>query len=130
MPKITQLVIPMDNKSGALAQICSTLGQAGVNIYAVLAPEEKGKAKLRLVVDHPGRVKDLLKTAKIRAAEEEVIAVSLDNKPDALAEITRKLAQAKINIKYAYATATSGSAKATVILAVPNVDKALAALGE
>lgn len=130
MPKITQLVISMENKPGALANLCSTLGQAGVNIFAVLAPEQKGKAKLRLVGDHPARVKELLKLAKFRVTEEDVVAVSLENRPGALAEITQKLAKARINIKYAYATTNSDSPRATVILAVANVEKALAVLGE
>ena len=44
-------------------------------------------------------------------------------------EVAEKLAQAKINIKYAYATTSEGSTRATVILAVPNVDKALGVIG-
>jgi hypothetical protein len=48
--------------------------------------------------------------------------------PNALAEIAEKLSQAKIN-KYTYATATGGSAKAIMILAVPDVAKALSILG-
>jgi hypothetical protein len=130
MPKVTQLVVTMENKPGALAHICSTLGQAGVNIFAILAPEAKGKAKLRLVVDNPSKAKDFFKLAKLRVAEEDVIAVSLDNMPGALAEVAQRLARAKINVKYAYATTAGGSPKATAILAVPNVAKALAALGE
>jgi hypothetical protein len=45
-----------------------------------------------------------------------------------LAEVAEKLAQAKINIKYAHATAAEGSAKATVLLSVPDVAKAFAVL--
>jgi hypothetical protein len=37
--------------------------------------------------------------------------------------------QAKMNIRYAYATTSEGSTKATVILAVPDVAKALGVLG-
>jgi hypothetical protein len=70
-----------------------------------------------------------LRAAKIRFSEEEAIAVELDNRPSALGEVAEKLAQAKINIKYAYATASEGSAKATVILAVPDAAKALGVLG-
>ena len=70
-----------------------------------------------------------MRAAKIRFSEEEAIAVELDNRPSALGEVAEKLAQAKINIKYAYATASEGSAKATVILAVPDAAKALGVLG-
>lgn len=42
--------------------------------------------------------------------EEEAIAVELDNKPGALGEVAEKPAQAKINIRYVYATTSQGSA--------------------
>jgi len=130
MPKVVQLAVLLQNKPGALAQVCSVLGKAGVNISAVLAPEVKGRGKVRVLVDSPEKAKDALNTAKIRFSEEEVIALSLDNRAGALAEVAEKLAQAKINLKYAYATAAEGSTKATVIIAVPDVEKALGVLGQ
>ena len=130
MPKVTQIATSVKNKPGALAQICSTLGKAGVNISALLAPEAKDKGKVRLLVDNPDKAKEALNTAKVRFSEEEVIALSLDNRPGALAEVSEKLAQSKINIRYSYATAAEGSAKATVIIAVRDVTKALSVLGE
>jgi hypothetical protein len=129
MKKATQLVVSLPNKPGALAQLCSTLGKAGVNITAIVAPESKRRGRVRVLVDDPQKGKAALKEAKIRFSEEEVIAMELDNKPGAVGEAAGKLAQSKINIKYIYATVSEGSAKTTVILAVPNVTKALGALG-
>jgi len=129
MPRVTLIVVSMQNRPGTLAQVCSALGKAGVNITALLAPEIRGKGKVRLLVDNLDKAKDALKAAKIRFGEEEAIAAELDNKPGALGEVAEKLAQAKINIRYAYATTSEGSAKATVILAVPDVAKALSVLG-
>ena len=130
MPKATQLAVSLPNKLGALAQLCSTLGKAEVNITAILAPESKGRGKLRVLVDNPDKARVALKQAKMRFSEEEVIVVQLDNAPGAVGEVAEEFAESKINIKYAYATAWPGSAKATVVLAVPNVTKALEALGE
>ena len=129
MPRITQITVTLQNKPGTLAQLCSTLRDAGVNISAVVASEIRGKGKVRLLVDSPDKAKDALKAAKIRFSEEEAIAIELDNRAGALGEVAEKLAQAKINIKYAYATTSEGSTKATVILAVPNVTKALGVIG-
>lgn len=129
MPRITQITVTLQNKPGTLAQLCSTLRDAGVNISAVVASEIRGKGKVRLLVDSPDKAKDALKAAKIRFSEEEAIAIELDNRPGALGEVAEKLAQAKINIKYAYATTSEGSTKATVILAVPDVAKALGVIG-
>jgi hypothetical protein len=133
MPKVTQIVVTLQSKPGTLAHLCSTLGKAGVNISALIAPGVSGakarQGKVRLLVDNPDKAKDALKAAKIRFGEEEAIAIELDNRPSALCEVAEKLAQAKINIRYAYATATEGSAKATVVLAVPDIAKALSILG-
>jgi hypothetical protein len=128
VPKVTQLAVTLTNKAGALAQLCSTLGKAGVNVSALVAPEIRGRGKVRLLVDNLDKAKEALKAAKLRFSEEEVVTMELDNRPNALGEVAEKLAQAKINIKYAYATATEGSAKATVLLSVPDVAKALTVL--
>ena len=92
MPKVTQIVVPLANKPGALTQFCSTLAKAGVNITALLAPEMRGRGKVRVLVDNPEKAKDALKEAKIRFSEEDVIAMELDNKSGALGEVTQKLA--------------------------------------
>jgi hypothetical protein len=128
MPKVTQLAVTLENKPGTLVKVCSTLGKEGVNVLAVFAPEIRGKGKVRLLVDSPDKAKDVLRGAKIRFSEEDAIAVSVENKPGVLAEIAGKLAGSKINIKYAYATTSEEPAKATIILAVSNVDKALSVL--
>jgi hypothetical protein len=126
---VTQIVVALQNKPGTLATLCSTLRNAGVNISAMDAAGIAGRGKVRILVDSQDKAKDALKAAKIRFSEEEAIAIELDNRPGALGEVAEKLAQAKINIKYAYATDPPGSAKATVILAVPNVTKALGVIG-
>jgi hypothetical protein len=129
MPKVTQLVVTAENKPGALAQIASTLGQAKVNITSLLAPEVSGRGKVRLMVDHLDKAREALKAAKMRVSEEEAVAVNLANKPGALADIAQKLAQSRVNIRYAYAAA-GGARQAMLILGVSNVAKALGALGE
>jgi hypothetical protein len=96
----------------------------------MLAPEIRGRGKVRLLVDNAEKAKDALKASKIRFSEEEVIELELDNRPGSLGEVAEKLAKVKINIKYAYATTSGESAKATVVLAVPNVAKAISVLGE
>jgi hypothetical protein len=127
MPKITQLVLTLQNKPGILANVCKILGDAGVNIEALCAPEAPAKGKVRLVVSDAAKAETALKAAKIRAGREEAITVALENRPGAMADAARKLAGAKVNIKCAYAT-TSGPAQATAVLTVSNVTRALSVL--
>ena len=128
MPKVTQLVLTLQNKPGILANACKILGDAGVNIEALCAPEAPAKGKVRLLVSDAGKAAAALKGAKIRAGKEEAITVALENKPGAMAGVAEKLAGARVNIKCAYATAT-GPGPATAVLTVSNVAKALTTLG-
>src|SRR5262244_1986857 len=129
MPKITQISVSLENKPGALARLCSALGKEGVNLSAVFVPEATGRGRVRLVVDKTTQARDVLKAHKIRFSEEDAMALVLDNRPGALAEVAEKLADARINIRYAYATTPPEPGRATIIIAVPNVEKALDVLG-
>jgi len=128
MPKATQLAVPLTNKPGALAKLCSVLGNANVNITGIFAPDTKGRSKVRVMVDELDKARAALKQAKIRFSEEEVLIIELDNRPGAFGKLAAKLAQSKIDIKYSYVM-TSPYAYARVVAAVPDVTKALSALG-
>ena len=127
--RAAQLIVPLANKPGTLEQRCSVLGEAQVNIIALLAPESKDRGEVRVMVADFGGARAALKEAGIRFSEEEVLDVEMDNRPGAFAEMAGKLSRAKINIKYVYAT-TAPFARARVVVAVPNVTKALAVLGK
>lgn len=125
----TQLVVSLANELGTLSRLCSVLSEALVSITAIDVAESRGKGKVRVMVDRFDEAKKALKGAKIRFSEEEVVVVDLDNRPGALGELAEKLSRSKINIKYAYST-TSPFARAKVIVAVPDVTKALRVLRE
>jgi len=126
--KATQFVVPLANKPGTLARLCSVLGDAGVNIVGVFIPEAKGRAQAaRVMTVDVAAARAALRKAKIHFSEEEVLNVELDNKPGAFGEFAGKLAEKKINITHAYAT-TAPFARAGVVVAVSDINKALAAL--
>jgi len=125
--KVTQFVVPIANKPGTLARLCSVLGDAQVNIVGVFAPETRGTAQARVMVVNVAGARAALKKAKIRFSEEEALKIELDNRPGAFGELAGKLAQKKLNIRYAYAT-TAPFARANVVVAVSDINKALAAL--
>jgi len=128
--KAIQFVVPIANKPGTLARLCSVLGDAQVNIIGVFVPEAKGTAQAaRVLVVDVEEARAALRKAKIRFSEEEVLKVELDNRPGAFGEFAGKLAKKKINISHAYAT-TAPFARAGVVVAVSSIPKALAALKE
>ena len=129
MPKATQLTLTLQSKPGVLAKVCQALARAGVNITAICAAETAGRGKLRLVVSDPGRAKEALKAAKLRCGEEQVLMLTLEDRPGALARVAERLAAAKINIKCAYATTGGMGGTSMVVVSVANVDKAAAVVG-
>ncbi len=127
--KAIQFDVPLANRPGTMSRLCSALGKKGVNIVAILIPEAKDTQKARVVVhvDDLGATREVLRRERIEFSEEEVLDVEMDNRPGAFGELAGKLAEAKINIRYAYAT-TAPFARARVIVAVSDISRGLAVL--
>jgi hypothetical protein len=128
MPTTTQFVIRCQNKPGELSKVASVLGEAGVNIKALSAPEVTGTGKLRLLVADVEGARSALKAAKIKFSEETALLLSLKNKPGALKEVADLLTKSRINIKCGYCTPSREGKRAIVVLTVSNTDKALTIL--
>lgn len=120
-----QLSIMLENKRGALAEICSELAKVAVNILALMVPEQKGVAPVRLVPNSTEAARKVLEKLGLQYTEEEVVAARLSDRPGALGRLTRKLATHDIDVKYAYGSVMKNVCKeAMIILAVSDVDAA------
>ena len=128
MPKVTHIVLNLQSKPGVLGNVAGILGKAGVNIEGIWAAETAGRGKIRLLTSDAVKAEAALKAAKIRCRREEAISIPLENRPGALAEAAEKLAQAKVNIKCAYAS-TAGAGQTVVVLSVSSLPKAVGVLG-
>ena len=123
MARITQLLIQAEHKPGELATICSELASKAVNITAILAaPDQSGG--LRLVATPLAAAKKVLEAQQIPYREEDAIAARLSDRPGALGKVTRKLADAGVNILYAYGSIVKGEQRALIVLGVSDVEKA------
>jgi len=127
MPKLTQLTISCEDRPGALARIAQLLGNAKINILALLATAA-GEGGLEgfvgLVVDQPQKAKKALEAAGMRYTEQPVLQIELPNTPGALGAFVEKVAAKHINITAAYQTSVPGAKKASVVFAVSDFDKA------
>jgi hypothetical protein len=120
-----QLCVMVENKRGALAELCSKLAEKAVNIQGLMVPDQAGVAPIRLVVHSIDTAKKVLDVLGIKYVEEDVLAVQVSDRPGALGKVTRKLADQGIDVKYAYGSIQKGTGKATIILAVSDVEAAL-----
>jgi hypothetical protein len=123
MARITQLLIQAEHKPGTLATICSELARKAVNITAIMAaPEQPGG--LRMVATPHAAAKRVLETMRLPYREEDAIALRITDRPGALGKVTRKLADADVNILYAYGSIVKGEQRALIVLGVSDVAKA------
>lgn len=124
MAVTNQLTVVLENKCGALAEICSKLAEKAVNIRGLHVPEQGGRAPVRIVVNRIEAAKRVLDDLGLEYAEEVVIAAQLSDRPGSLGKLTRKLADHSIDVKYAYGSISPGTKRALIILAVSDVDNA------
>ncbi len=124
MPIATQFSVMLENKPGALAEVCSELAAKAVNIQGIMTSDVRGWGTVRLVVNHPAAARKVFDAIGLRFTEENVWMLRLSDRPGALGRVTRKLAEHKINIEYAYGSIEKGSPKALVVMAVSDLKRA------
>jgi len=124
MAKAKQLTIPCENRPGTLAHIARTLGDAKVNILAFVTTTSGTEGSVQVVVDNVNKAKKALEGASLSYTESDVLYVELPNLPGALGSYAGKLATKDINITSGYAATAKGTKKASVVLAVSDLDKA------
>lgn len=97
------LTVIMDDQPGKLADLGEATGRAGVNIAGLCAMVGDGKGFIHLLVeDAPGATRALEEAGISVADEREAVIVDLHDKPGAMGEIARDLAEAGVNIDVAY----------------------------
>jgi hypothetical protein len=118
MAKTKQLTIAVQNQPGAVAKIAKTLGNAKINILALLGTAQGSGGAVHLVVDSPARAKKALNAAKIVFQEGAAEECELPNKPGALADCLEKLRAKGVNLNSIQATAAKGGKKAVLVYTV------------
>ncbi len=119
-----QLKVTLDNRAGALAQLCSELAKRAVNIHAIEAREAKPTGSVRLLVDQVDTAKSVCKEMALECVEEQVLALKVGDRPGALGRVTRKLGEKGININYLYGSIESGADHALIVLGVSDIEEA------
>ena len=97
------LVIDIENTPGALAEIAAAISDAGVNIAAATCVGPAERAELHILVPHAEAAKHALAISQVGVSRErEVVVVEVDDRPGVLADLTRKIAKAGVNLDLIY----------------------------
>jgi hypothetical protein len=128
MAKVKQITAWVENKPGEIGRLAEALGKAKVNISAFTCWGAGPESPVHLQVSSPAKAKKVLQRLGVRITEEEVLRVTLADKPGVLGEVGTRLGAANINVEYAYASVAAGGKKADLILSVSDVSGAAKAL--
>lgn len=120
------LVIQVENEPGALAKVAAAVSDAGVNLAAATCTRPGDTADLHILVKHPEAVKHALSISGLAVTgEREVVVVEADDRPGALADLARRIAEAGINLDLVYvATGTR------VVFGAEDIDTLRQVLGQ
>jgi len=97
------LVIDIENTPGALAEVTAAISDAGVNLAAATCLGSGERAELHILVPHPEAAKHLLAISHLAVTRErEVVVVDVEDRPGVLADLTRRIARAGVNLDLVY----------------------------
>ena len=97
------LVIDIDNTPGALAEVAAAVSDAGVNLAGATCVGAAERAELHILVPHVEAVRHALGISHLGVSREhEVVVVDVADRPGVLADITRKVATAGVNLDLVY----------------------------
>jgi len=125
MPKRSQVSIALRNEIGALCRLCGILARAGVNIGGLAIDDCTDEGFVRLIVDDPKAARKVLDQAQTAHMDTEVLVLDLANEPGQLQRVAALLAEAGINIHYAYGTADLQGRGGALVLRVSDTDRAV-----
>src|SRR3954451_665388 len=97
------LVIDIENAPGALAQVATAISDAGVNIAAATCLGPGERAELHILVPYAEAAKHVLAISHLAITRErEVVVVEVQDRPGVLADLTRKIARAGVDLDLVY----------------------------
>jgi hypothetical protein len=103
----TDLTITVDDQPGELARIGEALGSAGINIEGLAGFTAGGQGFIHVLVQDAAGARSALEGAGLKISDEgEALVMDLPSegidRPGTLGQMSRKLADAGVNIKAIY----------------------------
>src|SRR3954452_22775248 len=121
----TDLVIDIENTPGALAKVAAAISDAGVNIAAATCVGPGERAELHILVPHAEAARHSLAISHVAVSRErEVVVVEVEDRPGMLADLTRKIARAEVNLDLVYVATRN-----RVVFGADDLDALRAAVG-
>lgn len=99
---IEQVSVFLENKPGRLAELTRSLGDAGINMHALMVADTSEFGVVRIICDNPERAREVLEGRGFGVSVTKVLAVAVPDEPGGLADVLEALADTGVNVDYAY----------------------------
>ncbi len=112
---VKQLSVFIQNKSGKIAAVTRALYENGIDIRALSVADTTDFGILRMLVNDVEKARETLEREKCIVSVNEVDVVAVPDRPGGLAEVLKKLSDAKIDIEYMYSLIDRGTSDAYMV---------------
>ena len=119
-----QITVAIENQPGRLATISKALAASAINIKDLSILDNIEQGVIRMVTSDPAACKALLKAQGFHPVEAEVLVVDLPDTPGELAVLAEALAEAGVNIDYAYGSEEPAEKKMRMVMKVSPLARA------
>jgi len=111
-----QLMVKVNNKVGSLAEITSAVSKAKINMLALCAYEIDNMVAIMFVTEDNNKAKKLLEEHNYEVQEEEIILLSIDNKPGALQSIIERIADEGFELSLMFGSVDKDSVTSPIVI--------------
>lgn len=119
-----KFVVDVPNQPAVVRRLTQLLSQEGVNIDSLLVEASADVASFRFLVEKENGLRGTLENDGFHIVDDKVFRLDLPNRPGEIDQLTRRLAEQGVALRYLYGTSHGDTAKV-----VFSVDRPEAAAG-
>jgi len=126
---VRAFIVNMENRPGTLADLGTALGERSINISGLAGVSWDSVGSIAIVTSDDAGARAVLEEREIEYRDVEVVSASLEDRPGALGEVARRLANRGINVEVVMPTGVQGG-RISVAFGVDDPAGAREALGD
>ncbi len=111
------LTVILEDRPGTLADVGEALGKAGINIEGGCGFPCEGEGVFHILVEDAAAARRALEEIGLEVrGERQVLVLEIEDRPGALGEVSRRIANAGVNIDLVYLAGVDGQHEAAIYM--------------
>ena len=91
-------IVTVDDRPGTVARLTEAVARRGVDLSGIAGIANGNQGLVALLAQDEAGVREALAETGVRALETELVTADVENRPGGIAEVTRRLADAGVNL--------------------------------